>query len=85
MSVFLSLKAAMMEEKFISLSSQFLVASATYITQLATSRDGVDSFNMPSYPLTSENISPFLCCLPEFLADNITGFLLFLRRFKDCI
>lgn len=83
MSVFLTLKAAMTENTYIEMTSRFLVATATYCTQLATVPSTTDGFILPSYPLSPDSVSPQLCFLPEFLVDNITGFLLFLRRFKD--
>jgi len=83
MSLFLCLKAALTEPRLLSLSFSFHVATATYLVQLATA-DQMTSFCEPQFPL-SDNVPISLSYVPEFVAENLMDYLLFLRRYKDSV
>ncbi|CAH1794964.1 unnamed protein product [Owenia fusiformis] len=83
MAAFLSLKAAMTDPQLLELSLNFHIASATWLCQLATN-ENLKEFLPITFPL-SDNVPYHLKCIPEFLMDNTTEFMQFLRRFKDSI
>ena len=48
---------------------------------MATSGD-LSAFTGIEFPL-SEDVPAAMACIPEFTADNIIDFMLFLKRFQD--
>ena len=80
MTRFFTLKASMTETKLLELSMDFMLASCTYLTQVA-SAGHLKQFQPIQFPLPAEHL-PVLACLPEFIVENILDFLLFIRRFQ---
>ena len=60
---------------------KFDIATATYLTQVATHGD-LTQFSEVTFPLPNR-CSEKLTCIPEFVAENIIDYMLFLRRFRD--
>ena len=83
MTLFLCMKAALSESQLLEHCFQFHIASATYLTHVATSKD-LSRFAGISFPL-SEDAPRALSYVPEFIADNIMDFMLFIRRFADAM
>ena len=75
------MKAALTESTLVELGFDFYTATATYLTHMATTEDH-SSFGGIDFPL-SDKVPRALQYLPEFTADNIIDFMLFLRRFQD--
>ncbi|KAI0207125.1 Ubiquitin conjugation factor E4 A [Lamellibrachia satsuma] len=83
MTRLLCMKAALTQTQMLELCFDFNIASARWLIQVATSRD-LTQFHSVTFPL-SKNVPQVLACVPEFIAENIIDFLLFLRRFKDSL
>lgn len=81
MTVFLCLKAALTEQSLMDLTFKFNIATATYLTQLATHSD-LTQFSEVTFPL-GNRVSPALSCMPEFVAENVIDYMLFLRHFRE--
>ena len=81
MTRLLCMKAALTHTRMLELS--FNIASARWLIQVATSRD-LTKFHSVTFPL-STNVPEVLACVPELIAENITDFLVFLRRFKESV
>ena len=75
------MKAALTEPLLLELCFNFHTATATYLIHMATSSDH-SAFSGVIFPL-SEEVPAALSCIPEFTADNIIDYMLFLRRFQD--
>ncbi|XP_038065651.1 ubiquitin conjugation factor E4 A-like isoform X3 [Patiria miniata] len=86
MALFLSLKTALLEPQLIQHSWNLHLATARLLIQLATTDDRT-TLRTPSYPLPpgedGGSAPPCLAYVPEFLAENLTNFLQFLRRFAE--
>lgn len=83
MTLFLCMKAALTEPGLLELCFNFYTATATYLTHMATSDDH-SAFAGIDFPL-SEDVPAAMACIPEFTADNIIDFMLFLKRFADSV
>ena len=83
MTIFLCLKAALTEPKLLELCFDFHVATTTYLVHMATSCDH-SLFREVELPL-SDDVPQVLTAIPEFVAENILDFMLFIRRFSDSL
>ncbi len=83
MTLFLCMKAALTEPLLLELCVDFYTATATYLCEMATSRDH-SAFQGITFPL-SDDVPPAMANIPEFTADNIIDFMLFLKRFQDSV
>ncbi len=81
MGTFLSIKASLLEPKLIEHSWNLHTATTRLLVQYATT-DNCDKLATPKLPLPEE-VPPCLACIPEFLAENLTEYLQFLRRFSE--
>ena len=81
MSVYLCMKAALTEPRLLEKSFDFMVASATYLTHVATSTN-MEHLRPISFPLP-EHGTQLLKSVPEYVAENAMEFMVFLKRFKD--
>ncbi|XP_033641514.1 ubiquitin conjugation factor E4 A-like [Asterias rubens] len=81
MSLFLSLRASLLEPKLIQHSWDLHIATARLLIQLATTDDRT-TLRTPTYPLP-DSTPPALAHIPEFLAENLINFMQFLRRFSE--
>ena len=81
MSVYLCMKAALTEPRLLEKSFDFMVASATYLTHVATSTN-MDHLRPISFPLPEQG-TQLLKSVPEYVAENAMEFMVFLKRFKD--
>jgi hypothetical protein len=73
----LSYKAQLLNPPLIEMAFQFYVATARWLTQLATGVDiGMDG-NVEMESL--KTLSTGLCHVPEFVAENLVQFIIFVR------
>ena len=82
MSLFLSIRTALLEPQLVQHSWNLHLATARLLIQLATTENRT-ALRTPSYPLPLAEAPPCLAYVPEFLAENLTNFLQFLRRFAE--
>ena len=82
MGTFLSIKAGLLEPKLLELSWSLHIATTRLLVQYATT-DNREKLIAPRLPLLSTETPKCLACIPEFLAENLTEFLQFLRRFAE--
>ncbi|KAF0298144.1 Ubiquitin conjugation factor E4 A [Amphibalanus amphitrite] len=83
MQRYLCLKAALTEPSRTEHASQFLTATAVWLTQQAArpaDDEPLRSRRELTFPLPSP-VHPSLSCIPEMLADNLTSHLLAVGRF----
>lgn len=81
-TIYLSHKAALTQPSLLNLAFSFHAATAAYLTHVATAGGGSDQCVPIAFPLpTSASLE--LSALPEFLAENVQEFMLFVHRFKD--
>lgn len=83
MTRMLCVKTALTQSQMLELCFDFIIASARWLIQVATSSD-FSGFQPVTFPL-SKKVPEVLACVPEFIAENIIDFLLFLRRFKESL
>lgn len=76
------MRAALIDPELLSPVLKFHVASATYLTYLATGGDNSKPFTPLSFPLSACN-SQLLGCMPEFVITSVTDAMTITRRFKD--
>lgn len=79
--MFLSLKASLTDPVFLERCFSLHIATASYLVQLA-SHGAFTEFKPLVFPLV-EKTPIALADIPEFVAENIVDFLIFLRRFRD--
>ena len=75
------MKAALTEPRLMEMSLTFHLATATWLTQVATHSD-LTTFHPIRFPLPDE-VPDTVCHIPEFIMGNLTDFVLFCHRFKD--
>jgi ubiquitin conjugation factor E4 B len=77
----LSYKAQLLNPPLIEMAFQFYVATARWLTQLATGVDiGMDG-NVEMESL--KTLSTGLCHVPEFVAENLVQFIIFVRQYSE--
>ena len=81
MTLYLCMKAALTEPRFLEMCMNFEIATATWLSEVAL-HDNPKSFTPETFPMP-EDASTVLACVPEFIMGNVTDFTLFLQRFKD--
>ncbi|XP_076074488.1 ubiquitin conjugation factor E4 A-like isoform X2 [Mytilus galloprovincialis] len=81
MTIYLSIRAAVTEPKFLEMSLNFHISTATWMCLVAV-KDNPQCFSDITLPLPDE-APKCLSCIPEFIMGNITDFTQFLHRFKD--
>ncbi|MGH0186297.1 UNVERIFIED_CONTAM: hypothetical protein FKN15_021545 [Acipenser sinensis] len=81
MTVYLSTKAAATEPHMLQGCLNLQVSTATVLVQFSLGASGVD-YPQLTFPLPALKSSP-LCYVPEFFADSLGDFFIFLRRFAD--
>ncbi|MGH0138952.1 UNVERIFIED_CONTAM: hypothetical protein FKN15_036806 [Acipenser sinensis] len=81
MTVYLSTKAAATEPHMLQGCLNLQVSTATVLVQFSLGASGVD-YTPLTFPLPALESSP-LCYVPEFFADSLGDFFIFLRRFAD--
>lgn len=88
---YLSLRAALLEPQFLSLTAQLLVATAVWLVQVTLDVNYDHSprksytptqFRPVEFPLPEE-VPTTLSCVPEFLIENLASFLSFVRRYSS--
>lgn len=81
MIVYLSTKAATTQPAMLQCCLNLQASTASLLVQLGIGNQGPEhadlSFPLPSLPTNT------LCYIPEFFADNLGDFFIFLRRFAD--
>lgn len=82
MTVYLSTKTAMTEPQMLQNCLNLQVSMAVLLVQLAIGNEGSQLMEL-TFPLPDGYSS--LAYVPEFFADNLGDFLIFLRRFADDI
>ncbi|KAK2530332.1 Ube4a [Columba livia] len=83
MTIYLSTKAAMTEPQLLQNCLNLQVSMAVLLVQLALGNRGTEPLEL-SFPLPAVENSA-LAYVPEFFADNLGDFFIFLRRFADDI
>jgi len=81
MQMYLCMKAALTETTLLDLTYSFMVSTATYISHCATTQDNT-KLQIVSFPLPQHGTQN-LKYMPEFVAENIMNFMVFLKRFQD--
>ncbi|XP_066495371.1 ubiquitin conjugation factor E4 A [Tiliqua scincoides] len=81
MTIYLSTKAAMTEPQMLQNCLHLQVSMAVLLVQLAIGNHGTEPVNL-TFPLPEVENSR-LAYVPEFFADNLSDFFIFLRRFAD--
>lgn len=82
MKKYLSVKAALTDPFLLKAVLKFHVASASFLTHLATGGDETKPFTQLSFPLGDSN-TRMIGCMPEFVITNITSVMIIARRFKQ--
>ncbi|XP_021027472.1 ubiquitin conjugation factor E4 A isoform X3 [Mus caroli] len=82
MTIYLSTKTAMTEPQMLQNCLNLQVSMAVLLVQLAIGNEGSQPIEL-SFPLPDGYSS--LAYVPEFFADNLGDFLIFLRRFAEDI
>ena len=88
MSLFLSFRTALLEPSLVQHSWNLHLATARLLVQLATTDDRTE-LREPALPRArsaapaAPAFAASLAQVPEFLAENLTLFLQFLRRFAE--
>uniref|UniRef100_A0A8C5VH16 Ubiquitin conjugation factor E4 n=1 Tax=Microcebus murinus TaxID=30608 RepID=A0A8C5VH16_MICMU len=82
MTIYLSTKTAMTEPQMLQNCLNLQVSMAVLLVQLAIGNEGSQPMEL-TFPLPDDYSS--LAYVPEFFADNLGDFLIFLRRFADDI
>ncbi|KAI5282536.1 Ubiquitin Conjugation Factor E4 A [Manis pentadactyla] len=82
MTIYLSTKTAMTEPQMLQNCLNLQVSMAALLAQLAVGNEGPQPIEL-TFPLPDGYGS--LAYVPEFFADNLGDFLIFLRRFADDI
>nr|XP_008019247.1 ubiquitin conjugation factor E4 A isoform X1 [Chlorocebus sabaeus]XP_008019248.1 ubiquitin conjugation factor E4 A isoform X1 [Chlorocebus sabaeus]XP_037861069.1 ubiquitin conjugation factor E4 A isoform X1 [Chlorocebus sabaeus]XP_037861070.1 ubiquitin conjugation factor E4 A isoform X1 [Chlorocebus sabaeus] len=82
MTIYLSTKTAMTEPQMLQNCLNLQVSMAVLLVQLAIGNEGSQPIEL-TFPLPDGYSS--LAYVPEFFADNLGDFLIFLRRFADDI
>ncbi|XP_028930766.1 ubiquitin conjugation factor E4 A [Ornithorhynchus anatinus] len=80
MTIYLSTKTAVTEPQMLQNCLNLQVSTAVLLVQLAIGNHGTEPADL-TFPLPEEYDS--LAYVPEFFADNLGDFLIFLRRFAD--
>uniref|UniRef100_A0A2K5M8D7 Ubiquitin conjugation factor E4 n=1 Tax=Cercocebus atys TaxID=9531 RepID=A0A2K5M8D7_CERAT len=80
MTIYLSTKTAMTEPQMLQNCLNLQVSMAVLLVQLAIGNEGSQPIEL-TFPLPDGYSS--LAYVPEFFADNLGDFLIFLRRFAD--
>nr|XP_021385728.1 ubiquitin conjugation factor E4 A isoform X2 [Lonchura striata domestica] len=83
MTIYLSTKTAMTEPQMLQNCLNLQVSMAVLLVQLAAGNRGTEPLEL-SFPLPEVEHSA-LAYVPEFFADNLGDFFIFLRRFADDI
>ncbi|CAI5795489.1 ubiquitin conjugation factor E4 A [Podarcis lilfordi] len=81
MTIYLSTKTAMTEPQMLQNCLHLQVSMAVLLVQLAIGNQGTELVDL-TFPL-SEVEKNALAYVPEFFADNLGDFFIFLRRFAD--
>ncbi|XP_058865555.1 ubiquitin conjugation factor E4 A-like isoform X1 [Acipenser ruthenus] len=81
MTVYLSTKAAATEPHMLQGCLNLQVSTATVLVHFSLGASGVD-YTQLTFPLPALENS-LLCYVPEFFADSLGDFFIFLRRFAD--
>ncbi|XP_053125304.1 ubiquitin conjugation factor E4 A isoform X1 [Hemicordylus capensis] len=81
MTIYLSTKTAMTEPQMLQNCLNLQVSMAVLLVQLAIGNQGTELVDL-TFPLP-EVKSSALAYIPEFFADNLGDFFIFLRRFAD--
>uniref|UniRef100_A0A7M4DUS1 Ubiquitin conjugation factor E4 A n=1 Tax=Crocodylus porosus TaxID=8502 RepID=A0A7M4DUS1_CROPO len=83
MTIYLSTKTAMTEPQMLQNCLNLQVCMAVLLVQLAVGNQGTEPVDL-TFPLPGVERSA-LAYVPEFFADNLGDFFIFLRRFADDI
>uniref|UniRef100_A0A8C3ELV1 Ubiquitin conjugation factor E4 A n=1 Tax=Corvus moneduloides TaxID=1196302 RepID=A0A8C3ELV1_CORMO len=83
MTIYLSTKTAMTEPQMLQNCLNLQVSMAVLLVQLAVGNHGTEPLEL-TFPLPEVEHSA-LAYVPEFFADNLGDFFIFLRRFADDI
>ncbi|NXC22632.1 UBE4A factor, partial [Corythaeola cristata] len=83
MTIYLSTKTAMTEPQMLQNCLNLQVSMAVLLVQLAVGNHGTEPLEL-TFPLPEVENSA-LAYVPEFFADNLGDFFIFLRRFADDI
>lgn len=81
MIVYLSTKAATTQPAMLQCCLNLQASTASLLVQLGIGNQGPEHADL-SFPLSSLHTNT-LCYIPEFFADNLGDFFIFLRRFAD--
>lgn len=86
MTQFLAMKAMLSENDFLEITLNFHIATAVWLNNLAINENEMEAskaFKPISLPLSREFESKCLKSVPEFIVENVSDFVIFLRRFSD--
>ncbi|XP_064424835.1 ubiquitin conjugation factor E4 A [Latimeria chalumnae] len=81
MTIYLSTKAAISEPQMLQNCVNLQVSTAAVLVQFALGNCGMEHIDLV-FPLPEAPCN-MLACIPEFFADNLGDFFIFLRRFAD--
>ncbi|KAM4015855.1 ubiquitin conjugation factor E4 A isoform 1-T3 [Anomaloglossus baeobatrachus] len=81
MTIYLCLKAALTEPQTLQNCLQLQVSTALLLVQIALGNRGTEPVSL-TFPIPDVQHSA-LAYIPEFFADNLGDFFIFLRRFSD--
>ncbi|KAG7282498.1 hypothetical protein CRUP_020213 [Coryphaenoides rupestris] len=82
MVVYLSTKAAATQPATLQCCLNLQASAAALLVQLAVGNQGSEHVPL-TFPLSPIHSSSMLCYVPEFFAENLGDFFIFLRRFAD--
>ena len=86
MNQFLSMKTILGQLDFVENMMKFHVATASWLSNLTASEspeDAAQGFKkITRQVIESSSPNPLLSCIPEFLVDNISETIIFVRRFR---
>jgi ubiquitin conjugation factor E4 A len=86
MTQFLAMKAMLSENEFLETMLNFHIATAIWLNNLAINENEMEAskaFKPISLPISREFESKCLKSVPEFIVENVSDFVIFLRRFSD--
>lgn len=78
----MGMRVALVDPELLKPVLEFHIATATYLTYLATGGDNVKPFSPLTFPLPPAN-THLLSYMPEFVVTNITDAMTVTRRFKE--
>ena len=86
MTQYLALKAILSENDFLEMTINFHISTANWLNNLALNRNEAEAskqFKEISLPIPRDVDSECLKSVPEFIMENVSDFVIFVRRFSE--